>query len=236
MILKDQDTFLELFHAGCVAITKAKSRDYAPDGIPLLDTMRGAVEADITVPQALWQLYNKHFAAIRGHFFLNKPITSDSPLSRCQDATNLFAFLALYESHKMALHETWLIYWSRQTCTCGLDEHARTEALARYPKRNPDWCSRCHSLYWLVRKASAVGLREPLWPMTVKARVLSHTETPLTGDIIPRGHSDSRSATSTDIRPGSAGGSTLARAASSLAPRGNKKRSDSSSGRRNMSK
>lgn len=194
MTLDDQKTFMQLFHSGCLSIMNAKAAEYAPDGIPLLDCMRGAVDANISIPQALWTLFNKHFAAIRGHFFLDRPATAEPMLSRCQDATNLFALLAFYETHRINLHAAWRAFWRNQPCECDVEPSLLPAA---------EQCMKHRALFWLERTAFAGNSPETLSPGTQKEQDSSPTATPHTGGIIRPARSRGRSATKEATRPGS---------------------------------
>ena len=140
LTLKDQEMFLQLFHSQCMGIVKKKNPDYAPDGIPLLDLLATAVEANISIPQALWPLFRKHVSSIRKHFFLGQQLASEGISGRLMDAANYCGFMAFYESYGNELHAVWAAYWKEQPCECE----------EKFPNGVPeDLCQRCETLCWL---------------------------------------------------------------------------------------
>lgn len=161
MTLTEQTRFMEFFHSGCLAIIKTKNPDYAPNGIPLLDLMSAAVDMEMTIPQALWSLYRKHFSAIRKHFILEEPLTSETAVGRLQDAANYFGFLAFYDAHKRQLHAAWRRYWEKQRCDCVYEVRKKIET---------DLCEKCRSLSWLDKAAFKIGSARTLSRSTRKGR------------------------------------------------------------------
>lgn len=171
MDLKDQQLFLQLFHSTCLGITKTKGPDYAPDGIPLLDMVASCVENNTSVPQGLWTLYRKHFSAIRKHFFLGQPLTSEPIMQRLADAANYFGFLAFYETHKQDLFAAWAQHWIGQPCEC--------EYVEKLGQRVH--CQRCETLSWLDTQASMDGYALIWSDSTPRAQDSSPTGRPSTG-------------------------------------------------------
>ena len=162
--LKDQQLYLQLFHSKCLAITERKGPDYAPDGIPLLDMVASCVDSDITVPQGLWNLYNKHISAIRKHFIKRVPLTSEPIDLRLCDAANYLGFLAFYEDNKHELFVSWTKYWTGQPCEC---ESGAIDPITGAVDR----CQRCETLRWLGSQASKEGLNLIWSDSTPKAQV-----------------------------------------------------------------
>lgn len=198
MNLRDQQLFLELFHSACLAITQRKGPDYAPDGIPLLDMVATCVDANISIPQGLWTLYRKHVSAIRKHFILRQPLTSEPIEERLYDAANYLGFLAFYDANKHELFVAWRRHWVEQPCEC---ESGNIDPLTNARQL----CHRCETLFWLDRQASNEGFDLTWWASIRKAPDWSRTGRPNTGDTIPPPHSRSRSATKTDEKLGYVG-------------------------------
>lgn len=145
MDLNNQHRFMQLFHSACLALMESKGPDYAPDGIPLLDLATAAAECNISIPHALWPLYRKHFSAIRKHFLLGQPLTSEPVEKRLQDAVNFFGLLAFYETHKRELHTAWRQYWEKQRCECVYEDV--------FGGMHSDLCTKCECMRWLERQA-----------------------------------------------------------------------------------
>lgn len=152
MNLEAQQRFLRNFHAECLNITRHKGPDYAPDGIPLLDMVATCVETQTSIPQGLWTLYRKHISAIRKHFILHQPLTSEPLLGRLQDAANYLGFLGFYDAHKGELFVAWRQHWVAQPCECQLHNDLSQMTM----------CLRCETLCWLDTQASNEGF-DPTW-------------------------------------------------------------------------
>lgn len=162
MNLRDQQEFLRTFHNMCLAITAQKGPDYAPDGIPLLDMLATCVDANVSIPQGLWVFFRKHLSAIRKHFFLGQPLTSETIDSRLADAANYFGFLAFWETHKLDLLAAWTRHWMAQSCEC---ESGAVDPLTG--THQP--CQKCETLRWLAKQVSSVDSGLTLSGLTQRA-------------------------------------------------------------------
>jgi len=200
MNLTDQQTFLSLFHSNCLAITRKKGPDYAPEGIPLLDMVATCVDTNTSIPQGLWTLYRKHISAIRKHFILGQPLTSEPIDGRLYDAANYLAFLGFYDINKLELFTVWRRHWVGQPCECDLP--------LQQPMI-PDLCQRCETLRWLDNQVSNEGF-DPTWWDSIRKAQDSYRTAPLnTGAITQPPRLPSRFVTRTDVRRGYDGRSIL---------------------------
>lgn len=160
MNLADQYHTLKAFHEQCLEIIAGKGPDYAPDGVPLLDMVATCVEADISLPQGLWVLYRKHFSAIRKHYLLNQPLTSEPIENRLVDAANYFGLLYFWEVQKKSLMAAWRRHWEAQTCESDLD----------IQQHHVPTCPRCATLLWLDMQALKLGFDPTWWDSTPRAQ------------------------------------------------------------------
>ena len=223
MNLSDQRTFMELFFTSCLAVTGNRARDYAPEGIPLLHTLAGAVDTGIDILPALWQLYNKQATAI-SRYIRHGTLDSDSANSRFMDAVNLLAFMAFFNNHPQQFYRVWAAYWVEQPCECEYDD----------PQSSP--CRKHQTLLWLETRLSPNGCDRTLWRSTQKALVSFRTDRSNIGGTNQRGRSRSRSATSMVTRRTSTGESIRKHGGSSQARNTNRTPSDSFSTRQSTQK
>ena len=158
LTLDAQLGFIIGFYSDAAAIIKRKNPDYAPDGIPLLDMMASCVDSDVTIPQGLWILYRKQVSAIRKHFILNKPLTSEPIESRLGDAANYLALLAFWETYKRPLLALWREHWEGQACEC------ESNQIRKY------LCQRCETLRWLDTQESRIAFEPTSSGSTPKAQ------------------------------------------------------------------
>lgn len=195
--LSDQKRYCELFFSNCIGVLNNRSRDYAPEGIPLLQTLRPAVEADIGIVPALWQLYSKqHTAIVR--YVRGGALDSDSITSRLTDAANLLALISFYEANKDEFHAMWLGYWLNEECPC----------VPGYPQSD---CHRHRTLMWLQPRLSPLVFGRILSHSTRKAQDWYRTDRLRTGGIGPPAPLPSPSATPKGTPPTSGGLWTRAR-------------------------
>lgn len=187
MDLASQQLYMELFFSSCIATTQNRSRDYAPEGIPLLHTLRAAVEADIEIHQSLWQLYSKQHTAIIRYYFRNERLDSDSPTSRLVDAVNLLAFMSFFESHRYDLYDVWYEYWTNQECECVPDTF-EWDGMFRAD------CHKHRTLAWLQRRRLPAAFEPTSSPSTQRVPGSSPTDPLDTGATTQPDPSPSRSA------------------------------------------
>jgi hypothetical protein len=195
MTLRDQQRYLELFHSLCVAITKQKGPDYAPDGIPLMDLLAACVDANIPIHTGLWVYLQKHLSAVRRHCIKGQPLSSEALPGRLHDAANYLGFIMFWEYSQDDLVKAWRIYWESQACECyELDDCTRTTPGLK--------CQRCETLSYLDRQGYKTVSTESLSDSTPRVLDLSHTVRRDIGDTIQRHLSRSASATPRDTKRG----------------------------------
>lgn len=152
--LDDQKLFFELWYSTSIAAITTRARDYAPDGVPLLDLVDTCVDRDSTPEAELWSLFKKQYSAIR-RFVSDGKVDSDSIDSRLRDGCNYLAFIAFYLTHRSSLFHAWRAHWMNQTCSCvyGSLRHPTdiNHVLNELSKSGAHDCQRCRTLWWVTR-------------------------------------------------------------------------------------
>jgi len=127
---------VEHFFQEAAEILNGKSRDYAPEGIPLLNVVDSCRKWNMQPLQVLGIAYQKQETAI-SRFVRDGVLDSDPIRSRLIDAVNYFALMAFYAQYRQAIHEQWERWVRAQPCTCTFGEL-------------PHSCVRCLRLKWIT--------------------------------------------------------------------------------------
>lgn len=126
---------VEQFYQDAAAVLDGKSRDYAPEGVPLLNLVDSCRKWGLQPVQVLGIAYQKQETAL-SRFVRDGVLDSDPVRSRLIDAVNYLALMAFYVQFKRAIHDQWETWTLAQPCTCG-------ESGVRV-------CTRCARLEWIT--------------------------------------------------------------------------------------
>lgn len=107
-----------------------RKRDYAPEGVPLLNVLDSCVKWGVTPLQVLGIAYQKQETALSG-YVAGRKLNSESARSRIIDAVNYLALMAYYDRWRCEIHESWREWLEGQPCTC---------------VSRDAWCQRCARL------------------------------------------------------------------------------------------
>lgn len=131
--LSSQLRAIEQFYEDAAAVLDGKSRDYAPEGVPLLNVVDSCRKWGLQPLQVLGIAYQKQETAL-SRFVREGVLDSDPVRSRLIDAVNYLALMAFYVQCKSLIHERWRTWIQSQPCTCGA----------------AGVCTRCARLEWVT--------------------------------------------------------------------------------------
>jgi hypothetical protein len=135
LTLAAQNAAVELFYDDAHDVLVGKSRDYAPEGIPLLNVLDSCRKWGLQPLQVLGIAYQKQETAL-SRFVRGEALDTDSPRSRLIDAVNYLALMAFYIQFQDRIHEQWDVWLRAQPCVC--THSARCERCARL-----EWVEAC---------------------------------------------------------------------------------------------
>jgi hypothetical protein len=127
---------VEKFYQDAADVLEGKSRDYAPEGVPLLNVVDSCRKWGLQPLQVLGIAYQKQETAL-SRYVRHGVLDSDPVRSRLVDAVNYLALMAFYVQSKDVIHERWRTWVQSQPCTCMLSDE-------------PESCTRCARLKWIM--------------------------------------------------------------------------------------
>lgn len=133
LTLAVQEAAIIQFFSESLAVLTSKSRDYAPEGVPLLNVLDSCRKWGLQPLQVLGIAYQKQETAL-SRYVRGEPLDTDSPRSRLIDAVNYLALMAFYIQFRDRIHEQWEMWLNRQPCLCTYGS---------------DKCTRCARLEWV---------------------------------------------------------------------------------------
>jgi hypothetical protein len=126
---------IEQFYQEATAVLDGKSRDYAPEGVPLLNVVDSCRKWGLQPLQVLGIAYQKQETAL-SRFVREGVLDTDSVRSRLIDAVNYLALMAFYLRYTPEIHDQWKRWVLQQPCTCTVEA--------------PGSCIRCARLTWIT--------------------------------------------------------------------------------------
>lgn len=132
LTLTNQHTAVAQFFAEAAGVLGGKSRDYAPEGVPLLNVLDSCRKWGLQPLQVLGIAYQKQETAL-SRYVRGEALDTDTPRSRMIDAVNYLALMAFYVEFKVRIHEQWRTWLLNEKCMC----------------THSGKCQRCERLDWV---------------------------------------------------------------------------------------